>query len=265
MLMDNTSRSGSIDVDQFQRAMLVYRNSIDPETRASPAMVIFGRPIRDPIPIPMGRYCPHSTWKETLVNREVALAKRHTREREKWEQHTRELPPLRIGDHVYLQNLTGNHPKHWERTGMVVEVRQYHQYVIRIDGSGRLTLRNRQHLRRFTPFKKVPVEDLIESLTPPPINRNDDTTTATPSQTDFQPPPLQIEEPIPQGEAENSTEETRLIAPEIFEPIISRPGDPHERTKPKISRELKNLQAHNTPGLSESVPLRRKRNRCAKN
>ena len=86
----------------FQRAMLIYRNSIDPETKTSPAMVLYGRPIRDPIPAPLGRYCPHQTWQETLENREKALAIRHSREREKWTQHTRELQPLEIGNHVYV-------------------------------------------------------------------------------------------------------------------------------------------------------------------
>ena len=157
MLMDNTGPTGSLDVDKFQRAMLIYRNSIDQETNSSPAMVLFGRPIRDPIPIPMGRYCPHQTWQETMHNREIALAKRHSREKEKWSQSTRQLPPLQIGDHVYLQNLIGNHPRRWERTGVVIEVRQFHQYVIRIDGSGRVTLRNRQHLRKFTPFNSTKI------------------------------------------------------------------------------------------------------------
>ena len=69
MLMDNTGPTGSLDVDQFQRAMLVYRNTIEPETRPPPpALILFGRPIRDPIPIPMGRYCPDSTWKEMLAH-----------------------------------------------------------------------------------------------------------------------------------------------------------------------------------------------------
>ena len=138
--MDNTSPSGSLDVDRFQKAMLIYRNSIDPEAKTSPALVIFGRPIRDPIPILPGRYSPHNTWRETQVNREKALAKRHAQEREKWSEHTRALPQLAIRDHVYLQNLVGNHPTRWERTGVVVEVRQFHQYVIRLDGSGRITV-----------------------------------------------------------------------------------------------------------------------------
>ena len=152
LLMDNTGPTGSLDTDKFQRAMLTYRNSIDPETKASPALILFGRPIRDAIPIPLGRYCPHNTWKELIVHRERALAKRHSREHEKWSEHTQMLQLLRVGDHVYIQNLTGNHPKRWERTGVVIEVRQFHQYIVRVDRSGRVTLRNRQHLRKFTPF-----------------------------------------------------------------------------------------------------------------
>ena len=161
MLTDNITAMGSLDVDKFQRALLIYRNSIDPETKASPALILFGRPIRDAIPILMGRYSPHETWKELMSHREMALAKRHSREHERWNEHTHHLPPLQVGDHVYLQNLVGNHPRRWERTGTVVEVRQYHQYVIRVDGTGRVTLRNRQHLRKFTPFKSDPVNRFL--------------------------------------------------------------------------------------------------------
>ena len=71
---------------------------------------------------------------------------------------------LHVGDQVYIQNLVGNHPRRWECTGTAVEVKQFHQYVVNIDGSGRLTLRNRQHLRRFTPFN-TETQDL-ESLPP---------------------------------------------------------------------------------------------------
>ena len=80
LLKDNIGPSGTLDTDRSQRAMLTYCNSIDPETKASPALILFGRPIRDAIPIPLGRYCPHNTWKEILPYREKALAKRHSRE-----------------------------------------------------------------------------------------------------------------------------------------------------------------------------------------
>ena len=162
MLMDNVTATGSLDVDKFQRALLMYQNSVDPETKASPALILFGRPIGDAIPIPMGRYTPHETWTELLSHREFALARRHSRDHERCE-HTHRLPPLQVGDHVYVQNLVGNHPRRWERTGTVVEVRQYHQYVIRIDDTGRVTIRNGQHLRKFTPFHTPSIPGLYKT------------------------------------------------------------------------------------------------------
>ena len=155
LLMTCTGPTGSLDTDSFQRAMLVYRNSIDPETKASPAMILFGRPLRDPIPTPIGKLCLHPTWRETLDNRDKAMAKRHNREREKWNLKTSTLTPLKVGDHVYIQNLSGNSPLRWERTGIVMEVRDHHQYSVKVDGSGRITLRNRKHLRKFVPFVRT--------------------------------------------------------------------------------------------------------------
>ena len=40
-----------------------------------------------------------------------------------------------------------------------MEVRQYHQYIIRMDGSGRVTLRNRHFLRKYIPV--VPREPIM--------------------------------------------------------------------------------------------------------
>ena len=204
----------------------------------------------------MGRYCPHSTWLETMANREIALAKRHIREKEKWQEHTKSLPDLRVGDHVFLQNLTGNHPKRWERTGTIVEVRQFHQYVVKIDGSGRLTLRNRQHLRKYVPFSKPTRDEIVESLSPAmqsgvgspqpevvpaaaehpshPVDHPEEPPSPPPS-----PPPSNHLLPDADDRNNDGVDDSPISSPC---PIPS----------PKVARALARLRPHNAPGNLES-------------
>ena len=103
------------------------------------------------MPILRGKYNPHECCKETLDNREKALARRRIHGVERWSEHTKPLPKLSLGDDVYIQNLVGNHPRRWERTGKIVESKEFDQYNVKIDGTGRCTLRNRKHIRKFTP------------------------------------------------------------------------------------------------------------------
>ena len=98
------------------------------------------------------------------------------RDMEKWTEHTRKLPPLRVGDTVRIQNQVGPHPKKWDKTGRVIEVMQHDQYRVRVDGSGRITLRNRRFLRNFTPYRpesptlKVTHDLMSDRRTNNPVN-----------------------------------------------------------------------------------------------
>ena len=58
------------------------------------------------------------------------------------QRHTRQLPDLKLGDTVQIQNQRGNHPLHWDKSGVVVECLGNQQYSVKMDGSGRVSLRN---------------------------------------------------------------------------------------------------------------------------
>ena len=68
MITSNTGPHCNLDTDTLQRAMLQYQNTPDSQI-GSPAMCLFGRPIKDFVPILPGRYEPHPTWIDILNKR----------------------------------------------------------------------------------------------------------------------------------------------------------------------------------------------------
>ncbi|XP_057305430.1 uncharacterized protein LOC130642361 [Hydractinia symbiolongicarpus] len=59
-----------------------------------------------------------------------------------------------FGDRVRIQNQFCPNPRKWDKTGSVVEVKQYDQYVVRTDGSGRVALHNRKFLWKYVPVRQ---------------------------------------------------------------------------------------------------------------
>ena len=111
MITSNTGPYGELDTDAFQITMLQYRNTPDSETKLSPAMCVFGRPVKDFISVLPGRYQPHPTWQDTLAAREEALRKRHKKASERWSEHTKRHPPIKVGYLARIQNQPGPHPR----------------------------------------------------------------------------------------------------------------------------------------------------------
>jgi hypothetical protein len=155
MIRDNTGQSGSLDNDLFARALLNYRNTPCRDTKLSPAEIIYGRPIKDHLPNLPLHYKPRAEWTLTRERRELALAQRYARQEKLLKEHTKELPCLKQGDLVSLQNQHGPRAKKWDKTGLVVEVLPHQQYRVKVHGSGRITLRNRQYLRKISPIQST--------------------------------------------------------------------------------------------------------------
>ena len=58
-------------------------------------------------------------WTEVPGAKEEAVAKRALNIHDKWSKHTKPLHPLRVRDHVLIQNQTGNSSKRWDKWGVV--------------------------------------------------------------------------------------------------------------------------------------------------
>ena len=91
-------------------------------------------------------------WIKTREEREVALARKHVAGGELWSRGVRNKDHLKIGDIVSVQQMTGRQKGHWILSGTVVDNDGPDSVWIKLDGSGKLTKRGRQHVKLIVPF-----------------------------------------------------------------------------------------------------------------
>ena len=138
-----------MDNDKAVKALLALRNTPSQQTGISLTIALFGRPIRDHLPLADLRL--QKEWKEIAEKREEAFAKRHVIQNVD-EPRTKHLSPLNVGDSVQILNQLGIRPTKWNNTGFVTEVLLHRQYRVVLDGSQRVTLPNRWFLKKILPF-----------------------------------------------------------------------------------------------------------------
>ena len=183
LLRENTSRGGTLESDKLALAMLQYLNTPLREINKSPSQLATGRQLRDGVPTARRHLLVDRYWRRTIRKRELQIAKSQKATLAK--ETTRKLPPIKIGTHVRIQNQATNK---WDRTGVIMENRPHRQYTVRLDGSGRISLRNRRHLKAVAPppFSASPQPDVA----PPP--RTVETAAQPPSEIEpAASPPLQ--------------------------------------------------------------------------
>ena len=148
LLRGNTGRKGAIDTDKVAQALLQYRNTPLRGINKSPAELALGRSLRDTVPLPRQRYKIDTYWAQHLREREKVLSVSNKLTKSKYDVQAREKETLVKGDNVLCQNVR---TKKWDRSGVIVEVGDYRQYLVKMDGSGRISLRNRRHLQKLAP------------------------------------------------------------------------------------------------------------------
>ena len=260
ILMDNINPNGSLNNDNFLRAMLQARNTPEPDCNVSPAEVVFGRPIRDAFSF-VNRCAKfrnpsvRPTWRQAWSLKERAMKCRMIRNCERLDEHTRPLTPLHIGDQVLIQNQRGPHPTKWDKSGMIVDVKPYDQYLVKVDGSGRLTTRNRRFLCTFLPASLTVSSNPQQHSIAPHFRQPCDTVPLT---SPISPPSQTTPVSIPQDLT------AKLAEPQIETPSHVEPTDADEVEEVDITPRNTTTQPSTPttpPMASAETPARPRRNR----
>ena len=172
ILRDNIGRAGSLDTDKVAASLLNYRNTPDRDTSLSPAQILFARSLKDTIPTNPVNLQLRPEWILTAEARERALSRRHLARQTDLQSHAKQLKPLTVGSIVQVQNQRGNNPNKWDMSGVVVEVLDFNAYNVKLDGTGRISKRNRQFLRPITPYDQQLVTKLPLQTFPPDLIRD---------------------------------------------------------------------------------------------
>ena len=227
LLIGNTGIRGSINTDEVASALLQYRNTPLRNINKSPAELALGRELRDTLPLPKPRYRVNPHWALYLQEREKSMSLKAATNKTQYDKISKELSLLQNGDKVLCQNTK---TKKWDRSGTIVELAQHRQYLIKMDGSGRLSHRNRRHLKKC-------IERIPQPPQPPqPASTENITPLPQPLVTEnITPPPPPPPPPAPLLDAQN----------------VEIPQTIPVKNMNKIPRALKNLQSFNKPGLKD--------------
>ena len=228
VILDNSSPNGSLDTDKAACTIMQYRNTPLPYINLSPSQILFRRQLRDYLPAHPQHYKLHKEWLISAAQREQVLAERNNSIATRYNLTAHNLLPLLPGTHVSIQDGNMKRYKWWNKTGTVVESLPNRQYHVKLDGSGRVTLRNRRFL------KPTPLQTASHVVYP--FSASNDTVDPTTH-------PIVDIVPYYGNEMNQSPMVPQILAPP---PIIR-----------KIPHAMKCLSNYNTPGLNEQLSSRR--------
>ena len=184
LLRGNTGRKGAIDTDKVAQALLQYRNTPLRGINKSPAELALGRSLRETVPLRRQRYKIDTHWAQHLREREKVLSVSNELTKSKYDVQAREKETLVKGDNVLCQNVR---TKKWDRSGVIVEVGDYRQYLVKMDGIGRISLRNRRHLQKLAPTgPNIPVTTQLATEVQPETSSFENVVSPTSTSPEFE-------------------------------------------------------------------------------
>lgn len=163
LIRANISPAGVIDKQSMVAGLMMFRNTPRKPTDMSPAQLVFGRDIRDSLPMTRASLKPAHRFAVELRSQNVR--KLQMKERGK------ELELLQPGQKVFVQHPT---TRRWTRTATVIKFgANDREYFVKDDDNGATYRRNRKFLRPQTVKPIVPPRQPVRvpELQPQPEER----------------------------------------------------------------------------------------------
>ncbi|XP_068205607.1 uncharacterized protein [Palaemon carinicauda] len=178
-LMGNTLPDGGLDNDKVAQAILQYRNTPLRGIDKCPAQLAMGCQLRDSVSMLKSYHFVTEHWSETLSARERERSVVEQRISSKYKEKAKDLSPIQIGERVAIKDVT---TRAWNRSRVVIEKNSYRRYRIRLDG--RISTRNRKHLRSLppTPPEGEPTPTALGEAGPVPTQERSSTRARRPPQ-----------------------------------------------------------------------------------
>ena len=99
-IFNNTDNCGRLCQERPAWALLTHRNTPVQDLDMGPAVMLYGRIIKDHLLVLRDKYQTWKQWKEIGKLRELTMAKRHMRNKQFYNQRCHPLQELQVGDSV---------------------------------------------------------------------------------------------------------------------------------------------------------------------
>lgn len=163
------------DIEQCRKGLLAFRNT-PLANGLSPAEILFGRKLRDTLPIHPNAYrkAQNRIAANTENNSDVSAAPSYPAQAQRYNTRAKRLPALTVNSHVVVQHYR---TKEWSLRGKIVEVLPHRAYKIKLSNRQVIT-RNRRFIRKVTapiahpstPTDPVPVLPPVSVESTPPTS-----------------------------------------------------------------------------------------------
>ena len=134
--------------------------------KKSPAELPFGRCLKDFFPRNVDSLLPIPENFMTGEAKDKLQGKIREDGAKRWSEHTGVLPDLEEGDFVPLQNFKGRNPLKSDYNGIIVGKNNLNSYLVKVNGTNRVTVRNRATLRRILPPVPIHNFESVQDMSP---------------------------------------------------------------------------------------------------